>query len=231
MDFVLNVLRGVNSSYLQVGTKARHALVDKTQELMEILKENKNKDCFKSTPEEDPEWFAELETNARSKDDYMHRKSQDRIRGYFYKFQGDVRKSKTYTENPNFRKVIHSCIEFFKNRLKSDGYFGCYFDRRCAVGAKIKEEFDSPRKRLKMEKRKNFDKIEGEECQSYDKFSYCDVLGNFVCQGKWKVEQCEYVHEHQINPYLSREARIIFSTWNLDHRLVFLHREFFFLFY
>lgn len=25
---------------------------------------------------------------------------------------------------------------------------------------------------------------------------------------------------HEINPYRSREERIVFSTWNLDHRLV-----------
>lgn len=36
-------------------------------------------------------------------------------------------------------------------------------------------------------------------------------------QGSFDQEVCQSLHS--INPYGSRESRIIFSTWNLDHRL------------
>lgn len=45
----------------------------------------------------------------------------------------------------------------------------------------------------------------------------CDPDGFFTCQGRWDKETCLYTPAHQINPYTSREERIIFQTWNLDH--------------
>lgn len=45
----------------------------------------------------------------------------------------------------------------------------------------------------------------------------CDVKGTFTCQGRWDKVYCLYQPAHRINPYVSREARIIFQTWNLDH--------------
>lgn len=47
--------------------------------------------------------------------------------------------------------------------------------------------------------------------------SICDVWGAFTCQGRWDKDRCLYHPTHSINPYVSREARIIFQTWNLDH--------------
>ncbi|CAH1285284.1 unnamed protein product [Diabrotica balteata] len=52
---------------------------------------------------------------------------------------------------------------------------------------------------------------------SDDMKSICDRQGTFQCQGRWDKEQCLYSPTHSINPYLSRESRIIFQTWNLDH--------------
>lgn len=47
----------------------------------------------------------------------------------------------------------------------------------------------------------------------------CDVSGQFHCFGVWKNNECLYNegNKHIINPYSSREERIVFSTWNLDH--------------
>ena len=45
----------------------------------------------------------------------------------------------------------------------------------------------------------------------------CDDGGQFACQGLFSSDGCGY-DEHRINPYRSREDRIVFSTWNLDHR-------------
>ena len=47
------------------------------------------------------------------------------------------------------------------------------------------------------------------------KFRICDELGWFKCEGKFDEEICE--KSHSINPYGTKEARIVFSTWNLDH--------------
>ena len=41
--------------------------------------------------------------------------------------------------------------------------------------------------------------------------------GQFSCEGKYDESRCRYKSRHTINPYQSYEARILFSTWNLDH--------------
>lgn len=57
------------------------------------------------------------------------------------------------------------------------------------------------------------------------KGAICDNSGLFVCQGLWNNDMCSYIagdieSDHQINPYTSKEQRVIFCTWNLDHRLM-----------
>ena len=39
----------------------------------------------------------------------------------------------------------------------------------------------------------------------------------FSCEGRYDEKSCKYRSQHSINPYQSYEARILFSTWNLDH--------------
>lgn len=43
----------------------------------------------------------------------------------------------------------------------------------------------------------------------------CCEKGWFECQGKYNMDVC--IKHHKINPYGSKESRILFSTWNLDH--------------
>ncbi|XP_078095237.1 DNA fragmentation factor subunit beta isoform X2 [Mustelus asterias] len=45
----------------------------------------------------------------------------------------------------------------------------------------------------------------------------CTPQGWFTCQGAFDEDSCSFIHS--INPYGSREKRIEFSTWNLDHRI------------
>lgn len=52
-----------------------------------------------------------------------------------------------------------------------------------------------------------------------DKNSLCDSDGEFTCQGRWNKENCLYSPKHKINPYASKEGRVIFQTWNLDHAI------------
>ncbi|XP_049868821.1 DNA fragmentation factor subunit beta [Pectinophora gossypiella] len=47
----------------------------------------------------------------------------------------------------------------------------------------------------------------------------CNESGLFKCGGLWSSDNCIYEGEHIINPYRSREERIIFQTWNLDHKI------------
>ncbi|XP_054645254.1 DNA fragmentation factor subunit beta [Dunckerocampus dactyliophorus] len=50
-----------------------------------------------------------------------------------------------------------------------------------------------------------------------DKDRLCTREGWFTCQGSFDQPKCASLHS--INPYGSRESRIVFSTWNLDHRI------------
>ncbi|XP_056400334.1 DNA fragmentation factor subunit beta [Hyla sarda] len=45
----------------------------------------------------------------------------------------------------------------------------------------------------------------------------CTPEGWFSCQGPYDEDECS--SRHSINPYSNRESRILFSTWNLDHRI------------
>ncbi|XP_028663157.1 DNA fragmentation factor subunit beta isoform X1 [Erpetoichthys calabaricus] len=45
----------------------------------------------------------------------------------------------------------------------------------------------------------------------------CTQEGWFSCQGAFDTDKC--LSLHSINPYGNRESRILFSTWNLDHRI------------
>ncbi|XP_043102684.1 DNA fragmentation factor subunit beta [Puntigrus tetrazona] len=48
-----------------------------------------------------------------------------------------------------------------------------------------------------------------------DDHRLCTEEGWFTCQGAFDESNCVFLHS--INPYGSRESRILFSTWNLDH--------------
>lgn len=63
----------------------------------------------------------------------MHRRCQDRIRGYLYKTIEQIKASETWASNRRARLHLHHVIEFFKMQLREDHYFGYYFDRslRC----------------------------------------------------------------------------------------------------
>lgn len=51
-----------------------------------------------------------------------------------------------------------------------------------------------------------------------DAGALCPSDGQFECQGTFSKDQCSG-RLHVINPYASREQLVIFSTWNLDHRI------------
>lgn len=59
----------------------------------------------------------------------MHRRCQDRIRGYLYKTIEQIKCSDVYMNDRKARQQLLRAIAFFKVQLKEDHYFGYYFDR------------------------------------------------------------------------------------------------------
>lgn len=123
-----------------------------------------------------------LQTNAKTKEDYMYRRAQDRIRMYFYKTKQELLKTNDIVLP---QKQLQSLLVELKTKLEMNKFHGYYFDRACSANENMK--------------------------------SICDIWGTFTCQGRWDKDRCLYHPAHCINPYVSREARIIFQTWNLDH--------------
>ncbi|XP_049781340.1 DNA fragmentation factor subunit beta isoform X5 [Schistocerca cancellata] len=192
-ELLYSALKMVNIELLQVGDLAEQFLSENLKEKMHVLtsavekarkmqtaKERKEK-VVKSHRKDDPDWFVGIDTNADTKEKFLFQRSQDRIRGYFYKTQTAIQKSEIYKRNKVARsKLIDACTSL-TNYLKQRQYFGVYFDRTA----------ESTR--------------------------LCTTFGDFQCQGLFYSPCCSY--SHVINPYESREARIMFSTWNLDHRI------------
>ena len=126
--------------------------------------------------------FSDISTNAQTKEEYLSKGCQARIRGYLTKAEQGLKAGESSD------KII-SILSEFRSLLKEHKYNGHYFDR----GTKLE------------------DKI-------------CNQEGLFRCEGRFDQNQCNYGDSnqnpdlfHSINPYESSEARILFSTWNLDH--------------
>ncbi|KAG5883001.1 hypothetical protein JTB14_033456 [Gonioctena quinquepunctata] len=155
-EILYKTIREVNDEYLSAGEKVQEFFTEKMKnkvfKLAEVLKGLDGEKGKLSSRADHPEWFEGLNTNSKTKEEYMCRRAQDRIRTYYYKTRDELR---------------HKGIP--QNAIRA-----------------LFIELDA----------KN---------------------GKFQCQGRWNKEQCLYNPPHNINPYLSREARIIFQTWNLDH--------------
>ncbi|KAK3913171.1 DNA fragmentation factor subunit beta [Frankliniella fusca] len=200
-ELLYNMLCSVHKDYLKVGQLASEFLSQdlksKIRDISSVLEQQTTQERAKlSKREEDPAWFDGLETLADTKEDFMFKRSQERIRGYLYKSQDDIKKSSLYITDPKARAKLDATFQYFKEWLKKVNHFGCYFNR---LHSKNKGSMRS----------------------------YCDERGLFMCQGKWNEEKCLHIQncsaignlKHFINPYESKEARIVFSTWNLDHRI------------
>jgi len=132
-----------------------------------------------SSRKDHPAWFADLSTNARTKEEFMNKNCQARIRGYLAKAESQLKEE---TLSVNQELLVQDMVQDFKSKLKAAKYHGSFFDR-------------GSEKTMRM----------------------CDETGLFQCEGKYNQMECCFPKEHIINPYQSAEARILFSTWNLDH--------------
>jgi len=190
-DILYNALQAMNLEYLRAGNEAQkfftHNIKEKVMNLAKLINKPETKNVHLSSKVDDPDWFKGIDSRSATKEEFMGRRSQERIRGYMNKTKDDLIKSETYKNDQTCRKKLNEALQKMNFRLKADKYFGGYFDRRVAS-----------------------DRL-------------CDGVGNFKCRGRWNALQCRYTgvadNNHMINPYTSREARIVFSTWNLDHRV------------
>lgn len=103
-----------------------------------------------------------------------------------------------------FQKASDCLVEM----LKTEKYNGCYFDRTEKESLRLctQEGWFTCQVLSEM----NF--LSG-SCRT--KHS-CHFFSCGTSQGSHDQKMCPSLHS--INPYSSRESRIIFSTWNLDHR-------------
>ncbi|XP_076642504.1 DNA fragmentation factor-related protein 4 [Halictus rubicundus] len=135
-DLLYDTLRRVNIDFLTAGDKASEFLTENLKAKVAILNSKLNKDDSKTTftnRDDHPEWFRGLETNYTTKEAYMHRRCQDRIRGYLYKTIEQIKSSETFANDQKARKQLLYAIAFMKMQLKQDHYFGHYFDRTRAA--------------------------------------------------------------------------------------------------
>ena len=185
-----NALKAVNIDYLKAGNAAESFFTSDMKEKVNLLskllkKQFQEQKIHLSKREDDPKWFDGTDTRAKTKEEFMARRSQERIRGYLYKTQDELKKCQGYREDSMFRTKLTDAIKGITVQLKCDNYFSGYFDRSAKY------------------------------------FRLCDEIGIFECGGQWNLLECRYknsvLNKHTINPYESREARIVFSTWNLDH--------------
>ncbi|XP_046383309.1 DNA fragmentation factor subunit beta isoform X2 [Ischnura elegans] len=79
-----------------------------------------------------------LDTRLQTKEDYMSSRARDRVRGYLYKTQDELRKR---TDCRKQQKIIENVLAKLKAQLTKDGHFGSYFDRKTKV---ISNRFCNP---------------------------------------------------------------------------------------
>ena len=145
--------------------------------------------------------LSDLSTNAKTKEEYITKGCQARIRGYLAKAESQLLESDKKANSADFAGIIAN----FKAKLKASGYNGHYFDRShdsSGPSGRICDETG----RFLCEGRYDHDNC-GYSANNVDDLSSGDGVGG----------DCLREGIHQINPYDSPESRVVFSTWNLDH--------------
>ena len=148
------------------------------------------------TRDDDVTWFEGVERRFRTKDDVMRDGARRRVRSYLNSAR-DYVKQRT-PEDRDVASVMTSLLDVYKCRLADNDFYSVYFSRR-----------------------HNGDKSQLKKGQGYNskhlQAPFCDTSGWFSCEGDFSASACDA--KHVINPFASRASRIVFSTWNLDHRV------------
>lgn len=169
------------------------------------------------------EWFEGVPSSLMTKEDVMARRSQDRIRGYYYKTKEEIQKSLIYRTNADARYLLDEMMEIFQYFLLGVDHFSVLFNRKWEKRHKLLLENNkdddvdgTPRKKAKIAAIR--DVFDGTNLKMNYYISLCNELGEFRCHGIWCDDSCKY-SDHVINPYASRENVILFQMWNLDHQV------------
>ncbi|XP_076262543.1 DNA fragmentation factor-related protein 4 isoform X2 [Rhynchophorus ferrugineus] len=186
-EILYRTIREVNEEYLNAGEKVHEFFTEKMKnkvfKLAEVLKSIDTEKSKLSKKAEHPEWFEGLDTRCNTKEEYMFRRAQDRIRTYYYKTKEELWRA----DNLSLKR-LSVLLNELQSKLKLNKYHGHLFDRHTSV--------EDPNVK-----------------------PLCDEMGVFKCDGRWDKAECLYNPKHSINPYASKEGRIIFQTWNLDHQV------------
>lgn len=172
------------------------------------------------------EWFEGVPATLKTKEDVMARRSQDRIRGYYYKVKEEFQKSSIYRTNIKARRLLDEMLQIFQYFLIGVDHFSSMFNRKwdnrhqLVLEIQNNDDVDGtkspPSKKAKVAAIRDI--INDTTLKANYYVSLCDELGNFQCHGIWCDDQCRY-NNHKINPYASRENFILFQMWNLDHQI------------
>jgi len=182
-DEILSLMRwggGVETVYQEVLKLMQEDFQSKWTHMKENVVDIEDDKTNLSSKLEDPDWFQDLSTKAKTKEEFMFRNSQSRIRGYLYRAEAQISEFKSLTKSE--KSSVAKMMETLKCDLKQNDFHGSYFDRGAEAALRI-----------------------------------CNDRGLFSCEGRYDEDSCRYQRHHTINPYHSYEARILFSTWNLDH--------------
>ncbi|XP_026820594.1 DNA fragmentation factor subunit beta isoform X2 [Rhopalosiphum maidis] len=135
-DLVYNVLAAINNDTLKTSIKIKSFMDENIKEKIRILSSVLDVDHNKqinltscSLRSKDPEWFRDLDTRAKTKEEFMFKRCQERIRSYMYKTKTDMIKSDFYIQHKNCRQYLDEVYKQFNELLTKNKHHGYYFDR------------------------------------------------------------------------------------------------------
>lgn len=184
-----------------------------------------NENTLASLRTEHEEWFEGIPLNITTKEEVMARRSQDRIRGYFYKTKEECMKSNIYRTNAKARELLKRILDVFQHFLIGVDHFSSLFNRKWdnrhqIVSQNATDDVDATANAPPRKKRREMirDALSNSQLKTDFYVSLCDAHGEFRCHGSWNIDACKYAG-HRINPYASRENVVLFQVWNLDHQI------------
>lgn len=223
-------IRNVHGNTFNVADTIRNFITKNRNELQKIVSdyqktvEHKIEETRASQRKEHLEWFDGVPATLLTKEEVMARRSQDRIRGYYYKTKTELQKSLIYRTNARARLILDEMMEIFQYFLIGVDYFSSLFDRKCEKRHRIviemrkDDDVDATYRKRKEKVAAIRDVMNDTTLKTEYSMTLCNKLGEFQCHGIWCDDKCRY-DNHQINPYASRENVILFQMWNLDHQI------------
>eukprot|EP00092_Neocalanus_flemingeri_P021125 GFUD01022890.1.p1 GENE.GFUD01022890.1~~GFUD01022890.1.p1 ORF type:complete len:359 (+),score=78.09 GFUD01022890.1:43-1119(+) len=137
-DHLLTTLRwsgGVDTVYQEVLELMQEDFQTKWTQMKRSVESSKLDTTHLSSKQDDPDWFKDLSTNAKTKEDFMFKNCQARVRGYLAKAESQMKEAKNL--KPSELETIIDMISDFKSNLKNNKYHGGYFNRAADSSSRI----------------------------------------------------------------------------------------------